>query len=310
MNASISPKQAFGAESKNAALSFASAGRTASGAALSNADYLRESCAEMRLGTGPRDHQDCPHRVTFDRFSACDSDALDVVIRAAYRHVFGNCYVMANERSDELESQLKDGRLCVREFIRGLAKTDYYKSRFFAGVAPNRGVELTYKHVLGRPPLSQEEVAGSIALQAASGFDALVDSLVDSAEYTEVFGDETVPYARAWTSAGGMSMMNFVRIAALEQSFNSSDRAKGSSSILLNNLAAGTSLPIKRPASVDYVGMSASWSGGKPPVNYEKLWRGIALVGAAHLGGMMINVTTQILGIHTLDRIPAMFLGL
>ena len=310
MNASISPKLAFGAESKNAALSYSSGMRTESGAALTNADYLRDSCAEMRLGTGPRDHHDCPHRVTFDYFSACDSETLDVVIRAAYRHVFGNCYVMAHERADALESQLKDGRLCVREFIRGLAKTDYYKSRFFASVSPQRGVELSYKHLLGRPPLSQEEMSGSIALQAAGGFDALVDSLIDSAEYSEVFGDDTVPYARAWTSAGGMSALNFVRIAALEQSFNSSDRSRGSSSILMNSLAAGTTMAIRRPSSVAYVGMSASWSGGKPPANYEKLWRGLALVGAAHLGGMMINVTTQIMGIHTLDRIPAMFLGL
>ena len=310
MNASISPKLAFGGESKNAAVSYSSAGRSASGAALSNADYLRQSCAEMRLGMGPRDHHECPNQVTFDQFSAGDSETLDVVIRAAYRHVFGNCYVMANERADELESQLNDGRLCVRDFIRGLAKTEYYKSRFFEAVSPNRGVELTYKHLLGRPPLSQDEVAGSVALQAAAGFDAFVDSLIDSAEYTEVFGDDTVPYVRAWTSAGGMSMMNFVRIAALEQSFNTSDRAKGASSILLDNLAAGTAMPIQRPASVEYISVSMSWSGGKPPANYEKLWRGLALVGAAHLGGMVINVTAQILGIHALDRIPAMFLGL
>ena len=212
MNASISPKLTFGAESKNAALSYSAQTRSESGAALTNADYLRQSCAEMRLPSGPRDHHDCPHRVTSDHFSASDSEALDVVIQAAYRYVFGNCHVMAHERADALESQLKDGRLCVREFIRGLAKSDYYKSRFFASVSPNRGVELSYKHLLGRPPLSQEEVSGSIALQATAGFDALIDSLIDSAEYSEVFGDDTVPYARAWTSAAGMPMLSFVRI--------------------------------------------------------------------------------------------------
>ena len=39
-------------------------------------------------------------------------------------------YVMANERADELESQLSDGRLCVRDFIRGLAKTEYTSPAF------------------------------------------------------------------------------------------------------------------------------------------------------------------------------------
>lgn len=233
-----------------------------------------------------------------------------MMIQACYRQVFGNCYVMANERAVSLEAQLKDGRLCVREFIRGLAKSDFYISRFFAPVSPHRGVELTFKHLLGRPPLSQQEVASCITLQAQDGFAALVDHLIDSPEYSEVFGADTVPYVRAWTSAGGMSMMNFVRIAALEQSFVISDRAKGSESILLDNLAAGEPLAIKRPYGVPYQSVSAAWAGGKPPADYEKLWRGLAIVGAAHLTGMLVNVTAQILGINALDRIPAMFLGL
>jgi len=54
---------------------------------------------------------------------------------------------------------------------------------------------------------------------------------------------------------------------------------------------------------------SAAWKSG-PPGNYEKLWRGLALVGAAHLVGMLVNVLSQMAGINALDRIPAMFLGL
>ena len=54
---------------------------------------------------------------------------------------------------------------------------------------------------------------------------------------------------------------------------------------------------------------SATWKSG-PPASYEKLWRGLALVGAAHLAGMLLNDLSQMAGIHALDRIPAMFLGL
>ena len=54
---------------------------------------------------------------------------------------------------------------------------------------------------------------------------------------------------------------------------------------------------------------SAAWKSG-PPANYEKLWRGLALVGGAHLAGMLLNVLSQMAGIQALDRIPAMFLGL
>ena len=58
-----------------------------------------------------------------------------------------------------------------------------------------------------------------------------------------------------------------------------------------------------------FMDQSAAWKSG-PPANYEKLWRGLALVGGAHLAGMLLNVLSQMAGIQALDRIPAMFLGL
>ena len=248
--------------------------------------------------------------VAYKASASLDSDSFDIAIKEAYRNVFGNCYVMANERADELEARLKSGQLCMQEFVRGLVKTEFYTSRFFTPVSPQRGVELLFKHVLGRPPESQQEVAACLALQADSGFEALVDHLIDSAEYNEAFGADTVPHARAWTIADGISMQQFVRIAALEQSFVISDRASGTDSLLLNNLANATALPIQKPFSSDYVATGAGWAAGRPPADAEKLWRGLALVGGAHLAGMLVNVVAQIMGIHALDRIPAMFLGL
>lgn len=55
---------------------------------------------------------------------------------------------------------------------------------------------------------------------------------------------------------------------------------------------------------------SPSWSQGKPPSNADKLWRGLILVGAVHLGGMLVNLIAQMLGYNGLDNIPAKFLGL
>ena len=293
-------------------VSFASsqARRGMSPAALTNAEYLRQSCAQMRIGVGPRDHVECPHRVTFDRFSPSDREALRECIDAAYRQVLGNAHVMAYERCDSLEAEFADGRLCAREFVRHLAKSELYKSRYFFKVSAYRGIELNFKHLLGRPPLNQQEIISSSAIQAEHGFDGLIDSIIDSAEYTEVFGDHVIPYVRSFTSASGMSMQNFVRIAALEQGFASSDRSKGSDSLLRSNLAGGVSMSIHVPPAPEYAQISAAWLGGKPPANYEKLWRGLALVGGAHLAGMLVNVVSQMLGIYALDRIPAMFLGL
>ena len=55
---------------------------------------------------------------------------------------------------------------------------------------------------------------------------------------------------------------------------------------------------------------STAWSQGNPPSNADKLWRGLILVGAFHIGGMLINVVAQMLGYNGLDAIPAKFLGL
>ena len=312
MNASLSPKFRFGGESKTADVSFSSPQATPrkSQAALTNAEYLRQSCAQMQIPIGARDHAECPHRVTFDRFAPSDGDALSRCIAAAYRQVLGNAHVMDHERCVALEAQFTDGRLCAREFVRGLAKSELYKSRYFYKVSAYRGIELNFKHFLGRPPLDQQEIANAAAIQSAHGFDALVDAIIDSAEYSEVFGPHGIPYVRSFTSASGMSMLNFVRIAALEKNFVSSDQSKGSDSLIRNSLASGVAMAIDVPPAPDYEAVSPAWVGNKPPADYEKLWRGLALVGAAHLTGMLVNVVSQMLGIHALDRIPAMFLGL
>ena len=309
MTVQTSPKRAFGGETKTAVVSFSALGERTTAAALTNGDYQRQISQSTHHPVGPRDHATWPHVVTFERLAPVDSEALELAIHAAYRHVFGNCYVMAQDRAVELEAQLKDGRLCMRDFVRGLAQASLPLPFLCFGVAPSRR-RIDFKHLLGRSPLSQQEVAACLALQAQAGHDALVDHMVDSPEYREVFGDHTVPYTRGFTSAAGMPMMNFVRTAALESSFVSSDRVIGASSVLLDNLAAGQPMVIRRPASSRFRAMASSWAAGKPPANAEKLWRGLALVGAVHLAGMLVNVSTQILGIHALDRLPAIFLGL
>ena len=55
---------------------------------------------------------------------------------------------------------------------------------------------------------------------------------------------------------------------------------------------------------------TGTWINNQPPATFEKLWRGLILVGAIHLGGMFVNIVLQMLGNHSLDGIPAKFLGL
>jgi hypothetical protein len=57
-------------------------------------------------------------------------DELETIINSVYRQVLGNAYVMESERLAVPESQFKRGELSVREFVRAVAKSDMYRSRF------------------------------------------------------------------------------------------------------------------------------------------------------------------------------------
>ena len=116
-----------------------------------------------------------------------------------------------------------NGDISVRDFVAGLAKSDLYKQNYFFRVSPIRGIELNFKHLLGRPPLNQAEVSAAITVIAEHGFDGLVEHLTRSGEYLEVFGTDTVPYLRAWTSAAGAYCSTFVNLGRVTPGNAASD---------------------------------------------------------------------------------------
>jgi phycoerythrin-associated linker protein len=190
-----------------------------------------------------------------------DEASLNLVISTSYRHVFGNTMPMESERLVSAESQLRNGDINVREFVRALAKSSFYRSRFFESVAPHRSVELAIKHLLGRPPIDQEEVSTNVARIASEGFDANIDALINSDEYTSAFGDHTAPHIRSWNSPIGARQSSFNSIAALEKNFAGSDSAMGSGSQLLYSLAKGQAMTIRFPAQVYRSRITGGFSG-------------------------------------------------
>lgn len=118
------------------------------------------------------------------------------IIWAAYRQVFSEHEILRFNRQKHLESQLKSGLITVRDFIRGLAKSEAFY-RFVVSVNNNyRLVDVVLKRLLGRSAYNkEEEIAWSIVI-GTKGFDGFVDAIVDSDEYTQAFGDNTVPYQR------------------------------------------------------------------------------------------------------------------
>jgi phycoerythrin-associated linker protein len=120
---------------------------------------------------------------------------VDVLCRLIVQQVFGNAYVMESERADfyKAESMYRAGLITVRDFVRAIALSETYRRRFFQCVGPYRYVELAYKHLLGRGPNSQAEVSEHVRRLQEDGYEADVNSFIDSPEYEARFGDDYVP---------------------------------------------------------------------------------------------------------------------
>ncbi len=162
---------------------------------------------------------------TFDVYAPYDDCALKIAIKAAYRQIYGNFHAMESEKPLELERHLRNGDLTIREFIRGLIKSDFYLNHYYFNVNQQRAIELSIKNILGRPPFSQEEIAKYAEVIHHKGFINYLDQLIDSSEYDEVFGKHIVPYPRSWNSPCGLSTSSFNRQAKLTRSFATSDNA-------------------------------------------------------------------------------------
>ncbi|MBD2567457.1 phycobilisome rod-core linker polypeptide [Anabaena lutea] len=119
------------------------------------------------------------------------------VIKAAYRQIFERDITRAYSLSiSDLESKVKNGDISMKEFIRRLAKSPLYQKQFYQPFINSRVIELAFRHILGRGPSSREEVQKYFGIISKGGLPALVNALVDSDEYSDYFGEETVPYIR------------------------------------------------------------------------------------------------------------------
>nr|YP_009397654.1 phycobilisome linker polypeptide [Dipterosiphonia australica]ARW66840.1 phycobilisome linker polypeptide [Dipterosiphonia australica] len=121
----------------------------------------------------------------------------NLVVKACYRQVFERDISKAyNLKFTDLESQVKAGSLSIKEFIRFLGKSLIYKTQFNQPFVNSRVVELSCRHFLGRGISSIEEFQRYFSILSDKGINSLVDSLVNSQEYADYFGEETVPYLR------------------------------------------------------------------------------------------------------------------
>jgi phycocyanin-associated rod linker protein len=212
---------------------------------------------------------------TFDRASGLElrsprtEDDLQTVFLAVYRQLLGNDYVMQSERLTSLESLLRQGNITVREFVRAVAKSELYREKFFHSNPQNRLIELNYKHLLGRAPYDESEIAFHIDLYINEGYDAEIDSYIDSQEYLEAFGENIVPYYRGFASQLGQKTVGFNRMFRLYRGYANSDGSQfgGNKARLIREVAQNATNSILFPtaaigAAIDPAAKLAGVSAG------------------------------------------------
>lgn len=172
-------------------------------------------------------------------------DELQVVILAAYKQVLGNIHVMDDQRLTSAESLLRQGDISVRGFVRAVAKSELYRQLFFEPSSAYQFVEFNFKHLLGRAPLDQAEVASHVALYNEKGYDAEIDSYIDSDEYLNAFSDDIVPYIRGNQTQLGAKTVSFNRTFALMRGDATSDRRKKAK--LIGDIGANLATKIAAP---------------------------------------------------------------
>lgn len=176
-------------------------------------------------------------------------EQVEGVIWAVYRQVLGNDYLMKSERLISAESLLRDGSSTVRDFVRAVAKSELYKNKFFYNSFQTRLIELNYKHLLGRAPHDEAEVIFHLDLYETEGYDAEIDSYIDSEEYRNAFGDNVVPYYRGFEFHTGARTTEFSRMFRLYRGYATSSRAQaeGVNSRLARELASNKASSIVTP---------------------------------------------------------------
>jgi len=123
-----------------------------------------------------------------------DREELTTVIESAYRQIF--FYAFKVDRDSGLESQLRNGQITVRDFIRSLCLSDTFTRSFYNLNSNYKVVRHLVEKLLGRTVHGKSEEIAWAAVLMTRGVKGMVDDILASDEYMQAFGYDTVPYHR------------------------------------------------------------------------------------------------------------------
>ncbi|MEM7772532.1 MAG: phycobilisome rod-core linker polypeptide, partial [Cyanobacteria bacterium P01_A01_bin.37] len=161
--------------------------------AISLLAYSPKSCNQRVNALGALDNEAISYS-TDDLFSPTEMGDL---INAAYRQIFFHAFKW--DREIILESQLRNRQITVRDFIRGLLLSNTFIDSFYNKNSNFRFVEHCVEKVLGRRVYGEAEKIAWSAVVMTKGVQGFIDDLLNSDEYIESFGENTVPYHRRRT---------------------------------------------------------------------------------------------------------------
>jgi phycobilisome rod-core linker protein len=149
------------------------------------------SCPNQRVDALGARNDEAIIYSTDDLFSPTDMGNL---INEAYRQIFFHAFKW--DREIVLESQLRNRQITVRDFIRGLLLSNTFIDSFYNKNSNYRFVEHCVQKVLGRRVYNNAEKIAWSAVVMTKGVKGFIDDLLNSDEYLENFGENTVPYHR------------------------------------------------------------------------------------------------------------------
>jgi len=190
------------------------------------------------------------------------------VIRGVYNQVLGNSGY-AGERNTVEEIKLENGDISLREFVRQVARSNAFRRRYWSGLYICKAIEVMHRRLLGRPTFGRWEIDQYFGIAARSGFYGVVDAMINCPEYSETFGEDTVPYERFITPTD----VNTRRVPALRRPFQAGayadlTQAKRPDVAPSSMLRTSTGDPVPRnltSAPVVRGSWSAQVSGGQLP---------------------------------------------
>lgn len=126
---------------------------------------------------------------------------VQALIIATYQQIFGR-QVYSGQRLTRAEIKLESGETTVKEFVRELARSDIFRKLYWQPFYVCKAIEYIHRRLLGRPTYDRVENNRYFDIASKKGFYGVVEAILATQEYQDVFGEDVVPYERYLTPAG------------------------------------------------------------------------------------------------------------